>query len=358
MSSRRGSSVSGVTIARLPLLADSVRLRDDADGGGVDILDRRVYPHEIRWVHCATVEDVATAIRDMVTQSSGPVFAASAGMVLAARANRNVATGDALDAMRTAGALLAATRPTNNHVRDVVATMLAVLDDAAAGDGGEALVAATTATAEAIVDRYRSSAAAIGHHTAALIPDGATVLTHCWADLFLIGAVSAAQAAGKTLSFVCTETRPFLQGARLTAPTLVEMGYTPTLITDGMVASVLASGDVDVLVTAADRVTLDGHVVNKVGTLTAALAARHAGVPYLAMVDHPDALSLTIGDVPMERRDGAELLRFAGTPITADGVVGRYPAFDATPPELVTKIVTDRGPFDPARVAEYFDERS
>ncbi|WP_116997455.1 methylthioribose-1-phosphate isomerase [Desertimonas flava] len=343
-----------MTTRRLPQLADSVRLLAEDDGSGVDILDRRVYPRDVSWVHCRTVEDVATAIRDMVTQSSGPVFAAAAGMVLAARANRSRPAGAARDAMREAGSLLAATRPTNNHVRDVVASTLAVLDDPAASEGGAALVESVTTAAEAIVARYRESSAAIGRHTAALIPDGSTVLTHCWADQFLIGAVTAAQDAGKSLSFVCTETRPYLQGARLTAPTLVEMGYTPTLITDGMVAGVLASGDVDVLLTAADRVTLDGHVVNKVGTFTAALAARHAGVPYLAMVDHPDAQSPTMDGVHMEERDGAELLTFAGAPTTVAGVVGRYPAFDATPPELVTKIVTDRGAFDPARVGEYF----
>ena len=201
---------------------------------------------------------------------------------------------------------------------------------------------------------YRDSSAALGRFTAELIPDGATILTHCWADLFLIGAVTALQLAGKSVEFVCTETRPYLQGARLTAATLVEMGYTPTLITDGMVATVIGSGDVGVLLTAADRVTLDGHVVNKVGTLAAALAAAHFGVPYYAMVDHPDPSAPTIADVPIEQRDGADVLVFAGQRTTVDGVVGRYPAFDATPPELVTKIVTDRGAFDPPSIGGYF----
>ena len=166
----------------------------------------------------------------------------------------------------------------------------------------------------AVDARYRESSAALGRYTAELIPDGARILTHCWADQFLIGAVTAAQQTGKSLEFVCTETRPYLQGARLTAATLVEMGYTPTLITDGMVATVLASGGADVLLTAADRVTLDGHVVNKVGTLGAALAASHFGVPYYAMVDHPDPHAPTIGDVRhrrARRRRGARVRRAA-----------------------------------------------
>jgi methylthioribose-1-phosphate isomerase len=305
-------------------------------------------------VHCRSVGDVAAAIRDMVTQSSGPVFAASAGLVLAARAAGDLPAGVAADSLRDAGALLAATRPTNNHVRDVVATVLAVLEHPAGIAGGESLVAAITTAAAGIDARYRESSAALGRHTAELLPDGARVLTHCWADQFLIGTVTAAQRAGKRLEFVCTETRPYLQGARLTAATLVEMGYTPTLITDGMVATVLASGGADVLLTAADRVTLDGHVVNKVGTLGAALAAHYFGVPYYAMVDHPDRHAPTIGDVVIEERDGAEVLVFAGQRTTAEGVVGRYPAFDATPPALVTKILTDRGAFEPAEVGSYF----
>lgn len=337
-----------------PLLADSVRLRAETDGGGVDILDRRVYPHEISWVHCATVQEVAAAIRDMVTQSSGPVFAATAGLVLAARAARRLPPDRAATSLREAGALLTATRPTNNHVRDVVNAVLSVVDDPAAGAGGDALVAAVTATAGDIDAHYLQSAATLGRHAAELIPDGARVLTHCWADQFLIGAVTAAQAAGKRLEFVCTETRPYLQGAKLTAATLAELGYQPTLITDGMVGTVVASGDIDVLLSAADRVTMDGHVVNKVGTLTAALVAHHYGVPYFAMVDHPDRQSPTIADVTIEERDGEEILSFGGRRTTAEGVVGRYPAFDATPPQLVTKIVTDRGAFDPADVGRYY----
>lgn len=340
--------------SELPLLADSVRLRAVAEGGGADILDRRVYPHEISWVHCATVDDVATAIRDMVTQSSGPLFAATAGLVLAARSVAELPVGTAHDRLREAGALLAATRPTNNHVRDVVATVLGVLDTPAGSEGGRALVDAVTAAAAAADAHYREASMALGRHTAELIPDGATVLTHCWADWFLVGTVLAAQAAGKTLEFVCTETRPYLQGARLTSATLVEMGYAPTLITDGMVATVMGSGRVDVLLTASDRVTLDGYVVNKVGTLTAAIAAHHFGIPYLAMVDHPDPQSPTIADVHIEERDGADLLSFAGRPTAAPGVTGLYPSFDATPPELVTKIVTDRGAFDPTDVGSYF----
>ena len=347
------SSVAGVTTTAVPLLADSVRLRDEAEGGGVDILDRRVYPHQIRWVHCTHRR----------RRGDGDPRHGDAELWTGVRRERR---SRASPRGRRA-TCPPARRPTPCAQRGRCWRPLARRTTTSATSwrrcwrcssspprppAGEPLVAAVTAAAAAVDARYRESSAALGRHTAELIPDGARVLTHCWADQFLIGAVTAAQQAGKTLEFVCTETRPYLQGARLTAATLVEMGYTPTLITDGMVATVLASGSVDVLLTAADRVTLDGHVVNKVGTLTAALAASHFGVPYYAMVDHPDPHAPTIGDVHIEERDGDEVLVFAGQRTAADGVVGRYPAFDATPPELVTKIVTDRGAFEPAEVGE------
>ncbi|MEU8363756.1 s-methyl-5-thioribose-1-phosphate isomerase [Nonomuraea sp. NPDC048882] len=331
-----------------PVLADSVRFAGDA----VEILDRRVYPFEVRWVRCATSEDVALAIERMVTQSSGPLFAATAGMVLAAREARNEPPERAAERLRAAGARLVATRPTNNHIRDAVHAVLSATYPGGVERAGDELVAAVAAAAKAHDDAYRARSAALGGHAASLLPDGARVLTHCWADAYLIGTVRAAQQAGRRLEFVCTETRPYLQGARLTAATLVEMGYRPTLITDGMVAAALADGLADVALTAADRVTLDGHVINKVGTLGVALAANAFGVPFYALVDAPDPQAPTAADVVIERRDGDEVLHMLGRRTAADGVEGYYPAFDVTPPHLVTRIVTERGVFQPDHVKE------
>ncbi len=174
------------------------------------------------------------------------------------------------------------------------------------------------------------------------------MLTHCWADLYLIELVRA----GKDLSFFCTETRPYLQGARLTAETLAEMGVDTTMITDSMGAAVLSSGRVDALVTAADRVTMDGHVINKIGTLSLAVAAHAFGVPFHAMVQAPDRLAPTAADVPIEYRDGAEILNAGAHP----AIRGHYPAFDITPPRFVTTVVTDRGPFNPRQLGRYYEE--
>ncbi|MEV8630315.1 s-methyl-5-thioribose-1-phosphate isomerase [Streptosporangium sp. NPDC051023] len=332
----------------VPVLADSVRITGDA----VEILDRRVYPFEVRWVRCATSEKVAVAIEQMVTQSSGPLFAATAGLVLAAREARHEPPEAAAAYLRGAGARLVATRPTNNHIRDAVQGVLEAVDEE--WSSGEELAEAVTEAARAHDAAYRARSATLGRHAAGLLGDGARVLTHCWADAFLVATVLAAQESGKQLEFVCTETRPYLQGARLTAATLVEMGYRPTLITDGMVATALAEGLADVALTAADRVTLDGHVVNKVGTLGVALAANAFGVPYHALIDAPDPQARTIEDVVIERRDGDEVLHVLGRRTAAEGVTGYYPAFDATPPRLVTSIVTEHGVYEPSRVADHF----
>jgi methylthioribose-1-phosphate isomerase len=331
-----------------PTLADSVRLTED----DLLILDRRFFPFEHRWVRCATVEDTARAIEEMVTQSSGPLFAAAAGMVLAARAAQHLDEQAAVAHLRAAGQRLVATRPTNNHIRDAVHAILAALDDSPLT--GDELVTIVTRQATAHADAYRARCAALGEHAAALLPDGAAILTHCWADLYLTATVDAARRAGKRLTFVCTETRPYLQGARLTAATLVEYGYVPTVITDGMIPAALSNGLAGIVLTAADRVTLDGHVVNKVGTLAAALAAQAFSIPLYVLVDAPDLQAPRIEDVVIERRDSAEVLHVLGRRSAADGAIGYYPAFDVTPPGLVTRIVTAKGAFEPSSVAAHF----
>ncbi len=327
-----------------PVLADSVRLTGD----GVLILDRRQFPFERNWVLCRTAEDVARAIEDMVTQSSGPYFAVLYGMVLKARTLEHLPYERARAELAETAHLLENTRRTNNALRKATKIVLDHVD--ATQDITQALNGALEGDA-----LYRAKSQALGEHTAKLLPAQATVLTHCWADLYLTETVRAAQKQGKQLRFFCTETRPYLQGARLTAETLIEMGIDTTLITDGMGAAVLQSGEIDALVTAADRVTMDGHVVNKVGTLGLAVAAHAFGVPFHALVQAPDRLAPTKHEVPIEHRDGAEVLQVLGRPSATPRVKGLYPAFDVTPPEFVTNVVTDRGVFGAGELDEYYE---
>ena len=313
------------------------------DASGVHILDRRVFPFEVAFVTCETHEDVARAIERMVTQSNGPFYAAGAGMVLAARhAETRVAPERRAAFMDAAAARLIATRPTNNNVGDAVRAAAQGLD-AGAGGFADRVEAQVRADWQARRDALRR----VGGNAAGLIPDGASVLTHCWSEGALIETLAALLVAGKDAALWCTETRPYLQGARLTSHSAAEMGIPATVITDGMVADAMRQGKVSLFMTAADRVTMSGHVINKVGTLTGAIAARHFGLPYYATVLMPDAAAGTPADVEMEQRDGNEVLHCLGHRTASPLARGWYPAFDITPPELVTKIVTRDGVHDP-----------
>ena len=194
----------------------------------------------------------------------------------------------------------------------------------------------------------------MGRAGAALLGRGARVLTHCWGDLYLLGLVDALLEQDKQPEFVCTETRPYLQGARLTAESLAEMGVPTTLVTDGMPASLMREGRVDALVTASDRITMDGSVVNKVGTLQLAIAARAFGVPFHALCHAPDPHTASGSQVPIEYRDAQEVLHTLGRRSASDKVTGLYPAFDVTDPHLVTSVITDRGSFAPAELHRYW----
>ena len=329
-------------LAQYPtIIAQSVLL--DADG--VRILDRRVFPFETSFVHCRTVEEVAVAIEAMVTQSNGPFFAAGAAMVLAAReADRS---GDARKPalMAAAAQRLIRTRPTNNNIRTIVGSVIDHVGQT--GAGAEAIEAFVRERWQERRELIRS----VGVHAAGLVPEGGRILTHCWSEGALIETLRELKRVGRHVELWCTETRPYLQGARLTSHSAAELGIKATVITDGMVAHAMQCQDISLLMTAADRVTLSGHVFNKVGTLTAAIAARHFAVPYVATVAQPDPAAPGPGDVHIEERDGEEVLHCMGARTASPLVQGWYPAFDATPPELVSAVVTKDGVFAPLALA-------
>lgn len=331
------------------IISQNVLIEPDA----VRILDRRVFPFEKSWVTCRNHEDVAKAIEDMVTQSSGPLFAAAGGMTLAARdADRLSTVEQRREFMAAAGHRLVNTRKTNNQIRDVVAELLQVTT--ATLDAGEPLAPTIERAALAAGERYLDRSRTLGEHAAELIPDGATVLTHCWAESYITETMAAVLRSGKRVDAICTETRPYLQGARLTSESLAEMGVPTRLITDGMAAHLMSRGDITRFVTAADRITMDGHVVNKIGTLQIAISAHAFDVPFVALVHAPDAQAPSADDVEMEDRDGDEVLHTLGRRTASHRVTGIYPAFDITPPRYVRTVVTDRGRFSPQDLHSYY----
>ncbi|MDX2193763.1 MAG: S-methyl-5-thioribose-1-phosphate isomerase [Gemmatimonadales bacterium] len=317
--------------------------------GGVRALDQTRLPDEERWLDLDTLDGVADAIRSLRVRGA-PLIGIVAAMGLAgevARAARGGVAGAALrERLDAAAALLAATRPTAVNLRWALDRLLTRA--AATPDNG--LADALRAEAQAIWDEDLAMGAAIGAAGLDLVPDGALVLTHCNAGALATGGmgtalapVYAARAAGRTVRVIADETRPLLQGSRLTAWELARAGIDVTVITDGMAASRLARGDVACVLVGADRVAANGDVANKIGTYGVALAARAAGVPFVVALPAStiDPATPNGAAIPIEERHAAEIAAAPGARVW-------NPAFDVTPASLVTAYLTDRGRIAPA----------
>jgi methylthioribose-1-phosphate isomerase len=193
----------------------------------------------------------------------------------------------------------------------------------------------------------------IGTFAASLLPDDAVVLTQCYAETLIGFVLLVSLEQGKKISLICPETRPYLQGARLTESAALDLGVPVTVITDNMPAYVLSQGKVDAFICAADVVTMDGYVVNKIGTSQIALAANYYKVPFY-VTRNPSLDNPTIDSVKIEERDPDETLHAMGQRTTKQGVKGYYPAFDITAPHLVSAIVTSKGVFSPNDLRNHF----
>lgn len=325
------------------------------EDGAVRILDRRIYPIRIESVVCHRHEEVAKAIFDMVTQSGGPYTAASMGMALAAYEARELPDDEYRDYMEKAAYTLSHARPTTaERMKRVVERALGVLDKAleegvSRQDIPERLRNDAIARLNENYTRYDRIAA----HLADMIPMNGTVMTQCFAETIIGTLLRECRKRGSAVKMICPETRPYYQGARLTASVAQDMGFDTTVITDNMPAYTMKMKKVDVFTSAADVITMDGYVVNKVGTFQIALAARYWGIPYFA-TGTPNPAHPDIDSVEIELRDPALVTESMGLKHTLAGVKGYYPAFDVTPPKLVDGIVTDKGILPPYDLKSYF----
>lgn len=322
------------------------------DEGCVRILDRRCYPNRVHFVECRTHFEVRDAIRDMVTQSAGPYTAAPMGIALAAWECRNRSKKEQIEYLEKASETIASARPTTkSRMLELTgnAVEAAVL---ALENGRRADEAVRDYTIEANNLRY-SKIDTMSRYLVEKFPDKGTVMTQCFAETIVGMMLRRCQKTGKTIRLFCPETRPFFQGTRLTATVCHEMGFDTTVITDNMPAYIMANEGVDVFTCAADAITLDGCVFNKVGTSQIAICARYFGVP-VYVTGAPDKGHPTHESVTIEMRNPDETLYAMGVRTAVEGVKGYYPAFDMTPPELITGIVTEKGIFKPENVKDYF----
>jgi methylthioribose-1-phosphate isomerase len=310
----------------------------DAAKDAVRLLDQRRLPAEEIWLELGTAREVEAAIRDLTVRGA-PAIGVAAAYALAAEARR----GAGAAALAEAAERLARARPTAVNLAWAVRRMSRRL-----GAGADALLA----EAHAIRDEDEAACRRIGALGAPLLPPRARVLTHCNAGALAtagygtaLGVVRAAVEAGNPVSVFADETRPFLQGARLTAWELQRDGIPVTLLTDGMAGWLMARGEIACVVVGADRVAANGDVANKIGTYALAVLAAHHRLPfYVAAPWSTVDLETARGDaIPIEERADEEVLTLAGQRIAPAGVRARYPAFDVTPASLVTALVTERG---------------
>lgn len=328
----------------------TIEWRDDT----VVMIDQRKLPSREVYVTCRTAAEVARAIRTMVIRGA-PAIGVAAAMGVALGMRRSKATGTkqfATEFQRTCD-LLAATRPTAVNLFWAIDRMKRVFADAAqAGASVADIRQRLDAEAVRIHDEDVASCRAMGAHGAALLPQAARVLTHCNAGALAtagygtaLGVIRAAVEQGKAVSVLADETRPFLQGARLTAWELVKDGIDTTVITDNMTASMMHAGLVDAVVVGADRIAANGDVANKIGTYGVAVLAREHGIPFYvaAPISTIDLGTADGSRIPIEERHDKEVTHVGPTRITPVGAKVRNPAFDVTPASFVTAIVTERG---------------
>ena len=324
------------------------------EDGAVHILDRRVYPTKVEYVTCRDHVAVMQAIRDMVTQSAGPYTAAGMGMALAAWECRGKTAAEQMAYLHQAAETIADARPTTRSRMALICDGCLNAAEAALAEGRADIDLAIREHVIRTNNRRYGKVAKIAEYLVDMFPDNGKIMTQCFGETIVGMMLREAKKRGKQLHLFCPETRPYFQGARLTATVCHEMGFDTTVITDNMPAFVMQQEGIDVFTCAADAICMDGYVVNKIGTFQIAIAAKYMGIPFFVS-GVPDAGHPTKDAIRIEQRDPDFVLQAMGVRTAADGVKGYYPSFDITPPSLVSGVVTDCGIFSPYDLHRYFD---
>ena len=320
--------------------------------GRVRLIDQRLLPAEFRFLELEEPEGVARAIREMAVRGAPAIGATAAfGMALAARRSPARSREGLLADLEEAATVLRAARPTAVNLAWAVERVLARVR---AEPDPERMREVALEEAQAIADEDVAVNRRLGQVGAALVPDGATILHHCNTGALAtvdygtaLGVIRAAHEQGKRIHVLVDETRPRLQGARLTAWELLQLGIPFTLIADNAAGHFLRTGQVDLVLVGADRVAANGDVANKIGTYKLAVVAKENGVPFYPCVPTStiDLSTPTGDDIPIEERPAEEVtgLTLLGRPVAPEGVQVANPAFDVTPHRYVTGIITENG---------------
>lgn len=326
------------------------------DGDAVVLIDQRYLPAKEDYLRCQTADAVAKAIKDMVVRGAPAIgVTAALGIALGLKQSGADDVEDLRKSMDSLAELMAGTRPTAVNLFWAIDRMKKRFDELAR-DGLGATLEGMEREAVAIHEEDIAINRRMGAHGAELVPDGARILTHCNAGALAtagygtaLGVIYAAKEAGKKIEVFADETRPFLQGARLTAWELHKNDVPVTLITDNMAGHFMAQGEIDMVILGSDRIASNGDVCNKIGTYSVAVLAKEHGIPFYAVAPTSTFdLSIASGkEIPIEERSPDEVTHVHGVRLAPEGVSIRNPAFDVTPARLVTAIVCENGVAEP-----------
>jgi len=320
--------------------------------GRLEMIDQRILPAEFRYLSYHGATDTAEGIRSMVVRGAPAIGCAAAyGVAMEAERLRSLEPPAFASALNHAIEILAASRPTAVNLFWALKRMRVKWDSLKANSPGEIADVLLEEAHEILAEDIRINRK-MGAFGAELLADGARVLTHCNAGALAtaghgtaLGVIRSAVEAGKRISVIADETRPFLQGARLTAWEMVQENIPVTLITDNMAGFMMSQGEVDAVVVGTDRVAANGDVANKIGTYMVAVLARRHNIPFYVACPL-STIDMSIADgrgIPIEERDASEVTGFREAQWAAQGVKVRNPAFDVTPAELVTALITEKG---------------
>jgi methylthioribose-1-phosphate isomerase len=324
------------------------------EDGAVVMIDQRKLPAEEVYVRCETAAEVARAIKTMVIRGAPAIgVAAAMGIALGMRTSKATGTQKFAAEFYKVCELMAGTRPTAVNLFWAIDRMKCSFAAAAeAGESVDQIKDRLDREAQLIHDEDVASCRAMGAYGAAVVPDDARILTHCNAGALAtagygtaLGVIRGAVEQGKQVTVYADETRPFLQGARLTAWELVRDGIPTTVITDNMAGALMRHGKVNFVVVGADRIAANGDTANKIGTYTIAILAREHQIPfYVAAPLSTIDLNTSDGQhIPIEERQAREVTHLRGVQLTPNGASVWNPAFDVTPNALIAGIITERG---------------
>jgi len=332
--------------------------------GAVRLLDQSRLPGAIEFLDCRDYQTVAEAIRTLKVRGA-PAIGVTAAMGVALGAQTVQTTDDATFAQTVLKICdeLAATRPTAVNLFWAIERMRRKLESLK-GQPVSSIKQMLISESQSILEEDITLCKTMGRHGADLIRDGQTVLTHCNAGSLAtagygtaLGVIRSAWEQGKKINVIADETRPVLQGARLTAWELMQDQIPVTLITDNMAGTLMRQGKIHLCVVGADRIAANGDVANKIGTYSVAVLAKAHNIPFYVAAPYStiDLKTKTGEDIPIEQRNPSEVITIHGShPVAPKGVAVYNPAFDVTPAELITGIITERGVFKPQEIGRHF----